>query len=106
MKEKKAFGPLQILAINDKSATITKAMPVQNRSWPVRKYTMAATMIAGIRTKNSFMRTIIIKPIIIRIKSNGRLSQPSPKLLRIEYTIGRKSAKFMSYTRQKCIDRK
>ena len=78
------------------SATTTKAMPVQKRSWPLRKYTMAATIIAGIRTKNSFMRTIITKPIMIRIKSNGRLSQPSPKLLRIEYIIGRKSAKFVS----------
>jgi hypothetical protein len=57
---------------------------------------MAATIIAGIRAKNSFMRAIIIKPIMIRMKSNGRLSQLSPKLLRIEYIVGRKSAKFMS----------
>ena len=53
-------------------------------------------MIAGIRTKNSFMRTIITKPIMIRTTSNGRLSQLGMKLLSVEYIIGRKSAKFIT----------
>ena len=53
-------------------------------------------MIAGIRTKNSFMRTIITKPIMIRTTSNGELSQLGMKLLSVEYIIGRKSAKFIT----------
>jgi len=66
-------------------------MPVHKRS-PVKKYTMAATMIAGINTKNNLMRIIIIKPITTRTISNGRLSQASPKLLKTEYIIVKKSA--------------
>lgn len=61
-----------------------KAMPVQNKSWPVSKYTMTATIIAGIRTRNSRISTIIIKPIITKTTSNGMLRAPSPKLLRTE----------------------
>jgi hypothetical protein len=80
----------------DKSATTRKATPVHNRSPPVRKYTMAATMIAGIRTRNSFIRIIIIKPIMTRIIRNGMLIAPSPKLLRTEYIIGKNIAKFMN----------
>jgi hypothetical protein len=82
------------LAIIDNNATTKKAMPVQNRS-PVTKYTMAATIIAGIRTRNSFMRIMTTKPIMIKMIRKGRLSEPSPMLLRIEYIIGRISAKFM-----------
>ena len=84
------------MASNDKSATIRKAMPVQNRSWPVRKYTMAATIIAGISTRNSFIRTIIINPIMTRMTSKGMFNDPSPKLLRTEYIIGQKIEKFMN----------
>jgi hypothetical protein len=80
----------------DKSATIRKAMPVQNRSWPERKYTIAPTIIAGISTINSFIRTIIIKPIMTRMMRKGMFNDPSPKLLRIEYIVGSKIAKFMS----------
>jgi hypothetical protein len=71
-------------------------MPVKNRSPPVTKYTMAATIIAGISTINSFIRTIIIKPIITRTTRNGMLIEPSPKLLRTEYIIGKNNAKFIS----------
>ena len=70
-------------------------MPVHNRS-PVRKYTMAATMIAGMRTKNNFIRTIIIRPIMTSIMSKGILSAPRPKLLRMEYITAINIAKFMS----------
>ena len=80
----------------DKSATIRKAMPVQNRSWPERKYTMAATIIAGINTRNSFIRIIIIKPIMTRMMRKGMFNDPSPKLLRIEYIVGSKIEKFIS----------
>jgi hypothetical protein len=59
-------------------------------------------MIAVISIRNSFTRTIIIKPIIRRKTSNGRLSYPSPKLLRIEYIVGRRSAKFIAYPQQNC----
>jgi len=74
-----------------------KAMPVQNRSPPVRKYTTAATIIAGIKIRNSFIRIIIIKPIMTRMIRNGTLIAPSPKLLRTEHIIGKNNAKFMSY---------
>ncbi len=70
-------------------------MPVQNRS-PVKKYTMAATIIAGIRIRNSFIRTIIIKPIMTRTMRKGMFNDPSPKLLRTEYMVGSKIEKFMS----------
>ena len=65
-------------------------MPVQNRSPPVKKYTIAATIIAGIRIKNSFIKIIIIKPIMTRMMRKGMFNDPSPKLLRIEYIIGSK----------------
>ncbi len=68
------------------SATTRNAMPVHSRSY-VRKYTMAATIIAGISTRNSLMRIIIIKPTTTRTRSNGRLSQASPKLLKIEFIV-------------------
>ena len=50
-------------------------------------------MIAGISTKNSLMRIIIINPTITRITSSGKLSHASPKLLRIEYIVVIKSEK-------------
>jgi hypothetical protein len=56
---------------------------------------MAATIIAGIKTRNSFTRTMIIKPIIIKTTSKGRFNEPNPILLRIEQITGRKIAKFM-----------
>ena len=74
----------------DKSATTKKAMPVQNRS-PVMKYTTRATIIAGINTKNNLIMTITIKPTTTRTISRGTLSQPSPKLLRIEKIAVRKT---------------
>ena len=89
------FTSFQILDSIDKSATIRKAMPVQNRS-PVKKYTMAAMIIAGIKIRNSFIRTIIIKPIMIRMMRKGMFNDPSPKLLRIEYIVGSKIEKFIS----------
>jgi hypothetical protein len=69
----------------DKAATTKKAMPVQKRSPPVRKYTTTATRIAGIRTRNSLMRITIIKPIMTRMMRKV-MSNPegSPKLLRTE----------------------
>ncbi len=70
-------------------------MPVQNRS-PVRKYTMAATMIAGIRTKNSFIRTIIISPTMTSMMSKGISREPRCKLLRIEEITAINIVKFMS----------
>ena len=77
------------------SATITKAMPVQSRS-PVKKYTMAAMMMAGSRAMNSFMRTMIIKPIMTRTTRRGKLSQEgSPKLLRRENIVGRNNARLI-----------
>ncbi len=51
----------------DSAATTRKAMPVQNKSPPVKKYTTTATRIAGISTKNSLIRTMIIKPIMTKI---------------------------------------
>jgi hypothetical protein len=42
-------------------------MPVQNRFPPVKKYTTAATRIAGISTKKILIRTMIIKPIITKM---------------------------------------
>jgi hypothetical protein len=57
---------------------------------------MIATMIAGIRTRNSFIRTIIIKPIMTRTMRNGMLIAPSPKLLRTENIMGKNNAEFMS----------
>ena len=88
------------MAIIDNSATTKKAIPVQNRS-PVTKYTMAATIIAGIRTRNSFRRIMTTKPIMIKMTRKGRLSELSPMLLRMEYIIGRRSPKFMSLTSNK-----
>lgn len=85
----------QILESIDKSATIRKAMPVKNKSPPVKKYTMAATIIAGISTRNSFIRIITIKPIMTRTMRKGMLNDPSPKLLRIENIIGNKIPKFI-----------
>ncbi len=76
------------LASTDNAATTRKAMPVQNRSPPVRKYTTMATRTAGINTKNSLMRTMIIKPMITKMTSTVR---SSPKLPRIERTIGHKN---------------
>jgi hypothetical protein len=72
-------------------------MPVQNRS-PVKKYTTAATIIAGISTRNSFIRIIITKPIITRMMRKGMFNDPSPKLLRTEYIVGSKIEKFISQT--------
>jgi hypothetical protein len=66
----------------DSAAITRKAMPVQNKS-PVRKYTTAATRIAGIRTRNSLMRTTIIKPIITKIMRAVRLSPKLPKIEKI-----------------------
>jgi len=70
-------------------------MPVKNRLPPVRKYTIAATIIAGISTIKSFIRTIIIKPIITKTMRKGMFNDPSPKLLRVENIIGNKINKFM-----------
>jgi len=84
-----------ILATIDMSATTRKATPVHSRS-PVRKYTIAATIIAGIRTKNSFIRIIIIRPTMTRAISKGMFNQLRFKLLRIEYITAINIAKFMS----------
>ena len=53
-------------------------------------------MIAGIRIRNSFIRTMITKPIMTRMISKGMFNDPSPKLLRIEHIVGSKIEKFMS----------
>jgi len=58
-------------------------MPVQNKS-PVKKYTTIATRIAGISTRNSLMRIMIIRPMMTKMTSAVR---SSPKLPRIERTI-------------------
>ncbi len=79
----------------DKRATTTKAIPVQKRS-PVKTYTRAAMMIAGIRIRKSFIRIIIIKPIMTRTMRSGMLIALSPKLLRTENIMGKNVAKFMS----------
>ena len=68
----------------DSAATTRKAIPVQNKSSPVRKYTTTATRIAGIRTKNNLIRTIIIKPIMTSAIRKPLSNQPSPKLLKRE----------------------
>jgi len=84
---RKRFGQtasFQILVTIESNATTKNAIPVQNRSPPVMKYTMIATIIAGISTRNSFMRIIIIKPIMINTMRKGMLKAPSPMLLRIE----------------------
>jgi hypothetical protein len=57
---------------------------------------MAATMIAGISARNSFIRTIITKPIMTRMMRKGMLNDPSPRLLRTEYIVGSKIEKFIS----------
>jgi hypothetical protein len=75
------------LAIIDVSATTKKAIPVQKRSPPETKYTPAATIITGIRTKKDFMRTIITKPMITRIIRKVKSNLARPKLLKIEYII-------------------
>jgi len=72
------------------SATTRNAMPVHKKS-PVTKYTIAAMIIAGINTKNNLIMTITIKPTTTRTISRGTLSQPSPKLLRIEKIAVRKT---------------
>jgi hypothetical protein len=59
-------------------------MPVQNKSPPVRKYTTIATRTAGIRTKNSLIRMIIIKPIMTSTIRKPMSNPPSPKLLKME----------------------
>ena len=68
----------------DNAAITRKAMPVQNKSPPVRKYTKIATRIAGISTRNILMSTIIIKPIMISAIRKPMSNPPSPKLLKIE----------------------
>jgi len=65
---------------------------------------MAATIIAGIRIRNSFIRIIIIKPIMTRMIRNGMLIAPSPKLLRTEHNIGKNNAKFMSYPHKNVLN--
>jgi uncharacterized membrane protein len=70
-------------------------MPVQSRS-PVNKYTIAATMIAGINTKKSFIKTMIIKPIMTRIISNGMLRALSPKLLRTDIIVSKSMTRFIT----------
>jgi hypothetical protein len=72
------------LAITDNAATTRKAMPVQNKSPPVKKYTTIATRMAGISTRNSLMRTMIIKPIMTKMMSAVR---EIPKPPRIDMTI-------------------
>ena len=78
-------------------------MPVQNRSPPVKNYTMIATIMAGISTRNSFIRTIIIKPMMIRTISKGRLNAPSPILLRIENIVGKNVTKFIKVSLKKIV---
>jgi hypothetical protein len=72
------------LANIDNAATTRKAMPVQNRSPLVRKYTTIATRIAGISTRNILMRIMIIKPMMTKMTSAVR---SSPKLPKIDRTI-------------------
>jgi len=62
----------------DRAATIKKAMPVQSRS-PVKKYNTTATKFAGIRTRNSLIKTTIIKPIIIKTISAVNSSSKFPE---------------------------
>ena len=82
-KEKKfGYEIYYSLAKIESAATTRKAMPVQNKS-PVRNQTTTATRIAGISTRNSLMRTIIIKPIITKITSAVK---SRPMLPRIERT--------------------
>jgi hypothetical protein len=67
-------------------------MPVQNKS-PVKNHTTIATRIAGISTKNSFMSTMITKPMMTSIIRKVRSKPPSPKLSSTEYTNAKKTAK-------------
>jgi hypothetical protein len=55
-------------------------MPVQNRSPPVRKYTTAATRIAGISAKKSLMSTMIITPMMTKMTSAVRSSVKLPRI--------------------------
>jgi hypothetical protein len=71
------------LAIIDNAAITKKAMPVQNKFPPVKNHTMMATMIAGINTKNSLMRTMIIKPIMIKTISAVRSKVKLPRTKRM-----------------------
>jgi hypothetical protein len=67
----------------DNAATTKKAMPVQNRLPPVKNHTTMATRIAGINTRNSLMRTMIIKPIMIKTISAVRSKVKLPRTKRI-----------------------
>ncbi len=58
-------------------------MPAQNKLPPVKNQTMAATIIAGISTKKSLIRTMIIKPIMTNIISAVRSKVKLPKTKRI-----------------------
>ncbi len=74
------------MAIIANAAMTRNATPVQNKSY-VKKYTMAATIIAGISTRNSLIRAIMIMPIITRTIS---AIKPLVKLPRTEKTTVRK----------------
>jgi hypothetical protein len=65
-EEKKQCYSLAIIA---NAATIKNATPVQNKSPAVNKYTIIAMSTAGIRTKNSLMNAIMIKPMMTKTMS-------------------------------------
>jgi hypothetical protein len=84
------------LVITDSAATTKKAIPVQNKSPPVRKYTMIATRIAGISTRKSLISTMITKPMITRIIRKVKSKPGRPRLSSTEYTTTIRRAKFIN----------
>jgi hypothetical protein len=86
IEEKRAIGLMPAdysLDSIDNAATTKNAIPVQNRLPPVKNHTTIATRIAGINTRNSLMRTMIIKPIMIKTISAVRSKVKLPRTKRI-----------------------
>ncbi len=89
------------MAIIANAAIIKNATPVQNKSY-VKKYTMAATIMAGISTRNSLIRAIMIMPIMTKTIS---ATKPQVKLPRTEKTTVKKMFVSVSKRLQKTCER-
>jgi len=79
-RKKVGFFWVYSFEIKDNAATTKKAMPVQNKSPPVKKYTTIATSTAGMSTRKSLSKTMMTKPMTTRISKKTQSMLPRPRL--------------------------
>ena len=83
-KEDSLFHHIKALAKIYNFATTKKAILIQNKLPLFKKYTTVATKIVGIKTRNSLIRIIIIKLMIISIMRKVKSNPENLKSFRIE----------------------